>query len=427
MVGLRSFFVAGVVMAVFSEPSSQKYQELQKALQSFLDSYAAKHPTTSVQLGFKSEASQFGLAAGQYWRPDRKTYQPVSTDDVFLFGSGTKTLTAAAVMGLVTKGIVSMDDPLEKHADAVLDRMKPGASMHRMFGANGSKVTVGQVLRMTSGVQDFDFPEFDKYLLMQNETYRAHSPYETIEFASMQTPPFVCEPGTCVSYSSTNYVLAGLILAAHSNMSEWWQLDEWKFLPNFLQADMPKSYIFQKEMLNEKLTVPGHAAGGWGGYPNTTIWNQSSTILGWTCGNLVATAEDVAVFFWDLLGPTKKVLREDVVNSMMQFDLLNVGWGKGFIAYGTGLMLEHTGAFGAPKWGEWGSYIGHGGDTYGFLSEQGLVYGLNATISVVANEDSDGQVQPNLMCNAIKISAKVLLDLDIGLRCSDRSSTALVI
>ena len=37
------------------------------------------------------------------------------------------------------------------------------------------------------------------------------------------------------------------------------------------------------------------------------------------------------------------------------------------------------------------SYIGHGGDTYAFMSDNGYFPALNASISVIVNEDADGR------------------------------------
>lgn len=42
-------------------------------------------------------------------------------------------------------------------------------------------------------------------------------------------------------------------------------------------------------------------------------------------------------------------------------------------------------------YGSWGAYIGHGGDTYGFLSESGVLPQFNATFSAIANEVSSGK------------------------------------
>merc|ERR1711957_431126 len=200
---------------------------LKEALQTVLDAYTAKHSTAAVSLGFKNKEQQLGLASGQFWRPGSAGYRPADASDKFLYGSGTKPFTAAAVMSLVERGTVHLDDLLGKHIDPVLDAIKQGTSMESLFGPNGTKVTVGQVLQMSSGIIDFDLPDFDKALLLPPASYRTHSPLETIEYVTQLDPSscegdcetFMCEPGTCVAYSSTNYVLAGLVLVAHMNAS----------------------------------------------------------------------------------------------------------------------------------------------------------------------------------------------------------------
>ena len=63
---------------------------------------------------------------------------------------------------------------------------------------------------------------------------------------------------------------------------------------------------------------------------------------------------------------------------MQQFHLLDYGWDKGRLLYGAGLMIEQVGELPSrvahpPDFSAWGAYMGHGGDTYGFLSEQGII------------------------------------------------------
>jgi len=240
-----------------------------------------------------------------------------------------------------------------------------------------------------------------------------------LSFVGQLQPAFLCEPGTCVAYSSTNYVLAGLILAAHSSNLDWTHLNQLDFYSGAVRAKLPDSFMYTTQMINQKLTVPGQAEGGWGGYPNTTIWNQSSTILGWTCGNLVATTQDVANFFWELLGPNSNLLPESTVTSMKKCDVVNTGWGKKFIAYGTGVMLQNYNYLhrGPLAFNELGASLGHGGDTYGFLSEQGLLYGLNASVSVAVNHDSPGLLATSVMCKIVKIAAKALLSKTLLMPC----------
>jgi CubicO group peptidase (beta-lactamase class C family) len=66
-----------------------------------------------------------------------------------------------------------------------------------LFGADAAKITVGHILRMESGVQDFDQPAFDAQILTK-EGYQKHSPLEFVEFAANQTVKLLFEPGTQV-------------------------------------------------------------------------------------------------------------------------------------------------------------------------------------------------------------------------------------
>ena len=66
-----------------------------------------------------------------------------------------------------------------------------------------------------------------------------------------------------------------------------------------------------------------------------------------------------------------------------------------------------------------GAYVGHGGDTYGFLSEQGFYPTVNATIAVVANEDQHGDfVKNTLACGAYKIIAEVTQGRKAAVTCA---------
>lgn len=76
---------------------------------------------------------------------------------------------------------------------------------------------------------------------------------------------------------------------------------------------------------------------------------------------------------------------------METLSTLDAGWAAGYLDYGFGLMVQNV----SPKIGRRpaldlpASYIGHGGDTYGFQSDNGYFPSLNASISVVVNQDSD--------------------------------------
>jgi CubicO group peptidase (beta-lactamase class C family) len=113
--------------------------------------------------------------------------------------------------------------------------------------------------------------------------------------------------------------------------------------------------------------------------------------MSWTAGYLIASARDVAKFYWDLLGPDNKILSPESLALQTNFTVLDEGWSKDYLLYGGGLMIENSDyrKEKAPKATDLTSYIGHGGDTYGFLSDQGFFPQLNVSMSIITNQDVD--------------------------------------
>lgn len=381
--------------------------ELQRALQALV-SELSKEYQFAIQFSWKSESDDFSVAAGQL-----DGGREVTVSDTFAFGSGTKPYTAALIMGLVGKGKLRLDDPIAPLIDSFLNKGN-STTLVDLFGKEASAITVGHLLRMQSGLNDFDVPSFDEALLSKG--FSLHSPFEFLRGAAIQKPTFLCIPGTCTSYSSTNYVLAGFVALAVSSGEEttWTDLDQQAVFSHnpaqFANCTFPTT-----GHLSSNLSVFGIS----GSKKGTKILEQDASIMGWTCGNLIAPASSAALFFYDLL-IAGQILPLDVVKAMQDFRPLNVGWAKGQIQYGTGLMIQQASwnATYPPILGSWGSYIGHGGDTYGFLSETGVLTQFNASFSAIANEDYEGTFVKNvLVCKAIEIAAKVLLGEAIYLKC----------
>jgi hypothetical protein len=109
-------------------------------------------------------------------------------------------------------------------------------------------------------------------------------------------------------------------------------------------------------------------------YGPAQMWEQDASVMGWTCGYLLASAKNVAKFYWDLLGPQMKILKPETVAIQTNWTLLDFGWAKGHLYYAGGLMVEFTNQTHHEK-GEnrtvhdIDAYWGHGGETYGFLSD----------------------------------------------------------
>ncbi|MBA7521362.1 putative D-alanyl-D-alanine carboxypeptidase [subsurface metagenome] len=117
---------------------------------------------------------------------------PVTTEMLFDIASIEKNFQAALALQLAEEGLIALDDPLEKWFPS--------------YPHINGKITIRQVLNMTSGI--------DKFVEDSNSPFRIG--YRNIDFEKMWTwediyndfigkPNF--EPGTKCEYSTTNYIL----------------------------------------------------------------------------------------------------------------------------------------------------------------------------------------------------------------------------
>lgn len=124
--------------------------------------------------------------------------------------------------------------------------------------------------------------------------------------------------------------------------------------------------------------------------------------MGWTCGYAISSARDVAKFYFDLLGPEPKILSKEAVKTMQEFKEMDMGWSAGVLEYGAGLMIMNMSPVRLhgplPSLDNPATFIGHGGETYGFYSQQGFYPNLNVSISLMMNGDFDNGALNNLLC-----------------------------
>jgi len=92
-----------------------------------------------------------------------------------------------------------------------------------------------------------------------------------------------------------------------------------------------KDSIFLPEtsMATHGLTVGGRSLV----YGEAELFAQDASILGWTCGYLIASARDVAKFYWNLLSPhsSDRIVSEESLKIMQEFNTIDKGWAMGYI------------------------------------------------------------------------------------------------
>jgi D-alanyl-D-alanine carboxypeptidase len=116
----------------------------------------------------------------------------MSPDDQMAIGSITKSIVAAQVMQLVEAGELRLDDP-------AADRLPPGLE----FDTNGA--TIGDLLAMRSGIPDYVDALWTS---LSTDKLHAWTPDEVLALVGTDR----ARAGDAFSYSSTNYVLLGLIV-----------------------------------------------------------------------------------------------------------------------------------------------------------------------------------------------------------------------
>ncbi|RKS76686.1 D-alanyl-D-alanine carboxypeptidase [Actinomadura pelletieri DSM 43383] len=270
---------------------------------------------------------------------DRRTGRPMTANLRFRVGSIAKTFTATTVLALAAEGRIGLDAPISRYLPGLVDEN----------GYDGRKITVRSLLRHTSGLPD----HMDTFASTDEFRFRHFDPEESVERA-LTLPP----PKATWHYSTTNYVIAGLVIekaTGHRAEDEiqrriiaplrlrdtYWPGDQIR-----IRGPHPRGYV-RREV---KGTVR------WDDY------TEMNTSTAWTGGALISTPRDVSVFYDALLGGRllpPKSLAEMKVTVALDPDRVWDG-----AAYGLGLI-------GTPlRCG--GTWWGHAGDIDGFTTISGV-------------------------------------------------------
>lgn len=262
------------------------------------------------------EISAYGLA-------DREAKRLLAKDDVFRLASMTKTFAAVAVMQLVERGALTLDDPVSKLLPAY-----PGAA---------AGVTVRQLLDHTSGLPNFT--ESERFAALES---RDLTPPELL--ALFAQDPLLFPPGSRFAYSNAGYVLLGMIVERLSGETFGQYLAAHVVAPadmthTAMCADVPAAWS----------AAQGYAASASGALePAARIGLRTPYAAGGLCG----TAGDV-LRFWSALAHGK-LLSAASYAAMKDMEPLADGTPRG---YGLGLGRGSVGAH---------VTVGHDGGIAGF-------------------------------------------------------------
>ncbi|MFJ8313267.1 MULTISPECIES: serine hydrolase domain-containing protein [unclassified Streptomyces] len=271
---------------------------------------------------------------------DTETGRERGERDRFRIGSITKTFVATVVLQLVAEHSLGLDDSVEKWL--------PGVVLGN--GHDGGRTTVRQLLDNTSGI--FSYTE-DYAALQSRDNF---TPEQLVQIAMAHPAPFA--PGTGWGYSSTNYILAGMVI---ERVTGGVLADEISrriteplgltgtYLP---RGDDPTISGPHSEHYT-KLYLPD---------PDAEIYDATELDPSpyWAAGGMISTAGELNEFFGALLGG--RILPDEQQRAMFT-TVPTQGWIPG-TRYGLGvssLELE----CGTTLWGMGGAVLGSWSYAYG--------------------------------------------------------------
>ncbi|OLT34013.1 hydrolase [Actinomadura sp. CNU-125] len=272
---------------------------------------------------------------------DVRTGRPVRAHMRQRVGSITKTFVATAILQQFEAGRIDLDAPVGRYLPDVVP------------GERGERVTVRMLLNHTSGIGDYvpaAFPSFGKLSpeSLDEHRFREVAPERLVRWGL--EAPATNEPGERVSYSNTNYVIAGLLLekvtgqdavgyiTRHVIRKAGLRHTSFPERPRIRGAH-PKMY----ESLYQHIDPPR----------DYSVYNMSWV---WTAGAVVSTMDDLNTFYRKLL--TGELIGAEALAEMKDTRPWTDPAGNLIANYGLGLysMDLPCGTF----WGHDGAVFGAG-------------------------------------------------------------------
>ena len=273
----------------FPKPSSQKKIEEQKifkitdklkeTIQSLVDN---SKTNAAIVIGLVDpNGTQF------YGYGNMSNANPITVDKdtIFAIGSITKVFTTILLADMVNRGLINLDDPIEKYLPSSI----------KVPTTNGQKITLENLATHTSGLSEFpgshcvsNFNETDKdddtiqarlFFIECDKNYTFDQLYQDLSNTTLTS-----KPGLKFEYSTFGSALLGHILALKSGMSYDRLLD--KRILNVL--GMNSTSIVLSDAQKSRLAI-GHLNG-----QELPFWNISRPIA--PAGGLHSSVADMLKF-----------------------------------------------------------------------------------------------------------------------------------
>src|ERR1044072_1491359 len=304
---MKTKFIAGCLLAAFLlvsaaeiKPAPAKILSLDDSkIAAKVDAYVKPYLDLKVFNGVVFIARQGKILLNKGYGMANYELDVANTPKTrFHLASVSKTFTAAAIMLLEERGLLSTSDPLTKYIPDY---------------PNGDKITIHQLLVHTSGIPNVN--NFSEY----NDGSRfTQTPASLID--KFKNRPLDFQPGARYAYSNSNYNVLAFIIEKVSGKHYGDFLKEQIFDP---LGKKDTAHDGQANLLI-KNAASGYTPAGFDGFEKTPY-------LDWTIktgnGSLYSTAEDL--YKWDRALYTEKLLKKSTLDKIFTQhvdDAVGYGW-----------------------------------------------------------------------------------------------------
>jgi serine beta-lactamase-like protein LACTB len=305
------------------------------------------------------------LWARGYGHADRERKKPATADTVYRVGSVSKLFTDLAVMQLVERGALDLDDPVTKH----LRDFKP-------INRFDKPITLRQLMAHRSGlVREPPLGNyFDPDTLSLEKTVQ-----------SLNRTELVLEPGTKTKYSNAGIAVVGFVLEQTQKQS----------FPRYLQRSLLAPLGMKNSSFEPELAITRNLA-------QAAMWTYQGRDfpaptfeLGMApAGSLYSTVNDLGRFLSFLFARGRTadgaLVKPETLESMWTPQFVKPGTKEGF---GIGFHVNQL---------DGRRRIRHGGAIYGFATELSALPDEKLGVVVIASRDGVNAVTSRIATEALR-------------------------
>jgi CubicO group peptidase (beta-lactamase class C family) len=348
------FLIAGLGFQNARAPKDMKEAALTEdeavaELKSAVARLADKGVFSGAALLARSDRVLFAAAAGE---ATKSFHVSNNVDTKFNLGSMNKMFTATAIMRLVEKGKLSLDDPIGKYMD---ESWLPRSVT--------DKITIRHLLTHSSGLGSYFN---DAYMKSSRDLFRKLDDYKPL--IRDDRPAF--EPGTRFQYSNTGMFLLGVVIEKVTGEDYFEHIRKAVYGP----AGMTNSDCYEMDYPVENLAI-GYSPD----WKSPYGWQNNlykHVIKGGPAGGGFSTVKDLHRFALALLSG-QLVSKESL--AAMWTDHLKADYGYGF-------TIAESAA---------GKVVGHGGGFPGINSRLDIYVDKGYIVAVMSNVDQGAEPVAN--------------------------------